>query len=161
MKNKTKSQKGTWGHVGAPLKPVKFPTGSFTIDRVVALNADVCELTVRKRVTAAIKGFYTTGSKKNKNLRKIEVPITHQYGEPIPQPKGAVGRPNHRIVPVGNPAAKLTSAPRCCSKPKTATVVTVTTPAPVTPVTTPAVTTPVATAPVNSVEEQETALYVR
>jgi hypothetical protein len=146
MSDKNKSVKS----VGAPQKPVRLPQGSFTVDKAIALNTDsktgklkVCKLTIRKRITAALKGFYMTGTKKAGNLRKIKVPITHKLGEPIPQPNGKVGRPSYRIVPVNTPVKATKPAP-AKKVTKTAPVVNVTAPAP-TPdvVPTPAVTTPV------------------
>jgi hypothetical protein len=114
--NKQSSQKGKYGKVGAPPKTVRIPTGSFTIERAIALNTDsktgklkVCKLTIRKRVAAAINGFYWTGSKKAGNLRKVKVPKTHKLGDSIPQPNGGVGRPSYRIIPVDQPVKK--SAP--------------------------------------------------
>ena len=145
-----KTQKDT-GKVGAPPKDVRIPAGSFTMKRVINLNAgQVCALTVRKRVNAAIDGFYYTGTGKDKT--KVSVPVTHKRGEPIPQPEGGVGRPSFRIVPVDVEVTKLV-APKA-KKPTVAAsmpVVTVTAlkpviaPAPVVStsrVTTPAVETP-------------------
>jgi len=53
MKTNT-SLKGKWGTVGAPPKAVKFPRGKFTIKKLFALNQGVCELTLRKRIDAAV-----------------------------------------------------------------------------------------------------------
>ena len=130
---KNTSQKGKWGHVGAPPKNVKYPRTRFTVERAVALNEGVCELTIRKRIKADVKAG-----------KLVTLPV-------IPQAGGAVGRPKFAFqlkeLATKNKPAKTTRTPR-----KTATVATVTTPAPVTtPVTTPAVTTPVATAPVTPV----------
>ena len=141
-----KSQKGTYGKVGAPPKDVRIPAGSFTMERAVKLNVGrACELTVRKRVNAAINGFYFTGTGKDK--KKVTVPVTHKLGEPIPQPKGGVGRPSYRIVPLDTKVAK-TVAPKA-KKPtvvKSTPVVNVEVPATVAitpePVATPQVTTP-------------------
>jgi len=126
---KTKSQKGKWGHVGAPPKNVKYPRTRFTVERAVVLNEGVCELTIRKRIKADVKAG-----------KLVTLPV-------IPQAGGAVGRPKFAFqlkeLATKNKPAKPTRTPR-----KTATVATVTTPPSVTPSTTPAVTTPVvATAP--------------
>lgn len=128
--NKTTSQKGTWGHVGAPPKTVKYPRTRFTVERAVALNEGVCELTIRKRIKADV----TAG-------KLVTLPV-------IKQPKKAVGRPKFCFQLkslVGNTPAP-TSKP---IKVKTATVATVKTSAPITPGVTPSVTTPAATAPVS------------
>jgi hypothetical protein len=109
MKIKVKSQKGKWGHVGAPPKTVKFPTRPFTMEVAYKLNkcADggPCKLTVRKRVTAAVVGFYVS------NKVKVTVPKTLTKGEPIPQPNGKVGRPKFRFVPL-NMVAKVAKVPK-------------------------------------------------
>lgn len=126
---KTKSLKGKWGHVGAPPKNVKYPRTRFTVERAVALNEGVCELTIRKRIKADVKAG-----------KLVTLPV-------IPQAGGAVGRPKFAFqlkeLATKNKPAKTTRTPR-----KTATVVTVAPQTPTAPVTpTPAVTTPVATAP--------------
>jgi len=151
-----KSQKGTYGKVGAPPKDVKIPAGSFTMKRAIKLNKGrVCELTVRKRVNAAINGFYFTGTGKNK--KKVSVPVTHKLGEPIPQPKGGVGRPEFRIVSVDNtkvtkPVVRKVKKPAVAKSTPVVTVtapVAVATPAPV--VSTPQVTTPAVETPASVV----------
>lgn len=130
---KTKSLKGKWGHVGAPPKPLKaYPRTRFTIAQIVARNESVCELTIRKRIKADVKAG-----------KLVTLPV-------IPQAGGAVGRPKFAFqlkeLATKSKPAKTTRTPR-----KTATVATVTIPAPVTPITTPAVTTPVVKAPVTPV----------
>lgn len=145
MMNKQKSQAVKSNKVGAPQKPVRLPAGSFTVAKAIALNTDkvtgklkVCALTIRKRIQAAIDGYYWTGSKLRGNLRKVKVPVTHKLGDPIPQPGGKVGRPSYRIVPIGETVKKATKKPV-----KTAPVVNVTATAPVpVKVETPVVTTP-------------------
>jgi hypothetical protein len=86
-----KSQKGKWGKVGAPPKPIKYPRGSYTIAQLVALNPQVCELTLRNTVTNAVRGF------KMVNKQKVEIPVTI-----VRLPKNAVketvGRPNYRFI---------------------------------------------------------------
>jgi hypothetical protein len=131
---KTKSQKGKWGHVGAPPKTVKYPRSRFTVERAVALNSGVCELTIRKRIKADVKAGTL-----------VTLPV-------IKQPKKAVGRPKFcfqlkALVGKAKPV-KLTKTPRV-TKPKTATVVTVATNTPTAPTPPPVTnaTTPVATAP--------------
>lgn len=133
MKNKTKSQKGTWGHVGAPPKPVKYPRTKFTVERAVALNEGVCELTIRKRIKADVEAG-----------KLVTLPV-------IKQPKKAVGRPKFcfQLTELAGKTTptKLTKTPRV-TKPKTATVVTVSPATPAPTVATPtAVTTPVAVTP--------------
>ena len=135
MKNKVTSQKGKWGHVGAPPKTVKYPRSRFTVERAVALNSGVCELTIRKRIKADVKAGTL-----------VTLPV-------IKQPKKAVGRPKFcfqlkALVGKAKPV-KLTKTPRVTAKPKTATVVTVATNTPTAPTPPPVTnaTTPVATAP--------------
>ena len=125
---KNTSQKGKWGHVGAPPKNVKYPRTRFTVAKAVTLNEGVCELTIRKRIKADVKAG-----------KLVTLPVIKQAG-------GAVGRPKSafqlkELATTRKPAT--TNTPR-----KTATVVTVATnkSAPVVPVTN--VTTPVVTAPV-------------
>lgn len=146
MKN-AKSLKGKWGNVGAPPKAIKLPTVAFTVARAIALNPNVCELTVRKYVAKCLKAGV---------LKK---------GEPIPQPKGGVGRPKFRFEPTGKALpvklAKVPKAPKATKTVKAKTtkapastpVVSVTTSAPVPVETTPvAATTPVETVSVTAVE---------
>ena len=79
-----------------------------------------CELTVRKRVTSALKGFYLS------NGKKVSVPKTLTKGESIPQPNGKVGRPKFRFVPIVGVSkpVKLTKTPQT-TNPKLIKVVTV------------------------------------
>ena len=113
-KSARKSQKGTWGKVGAPTLAVKLPPGkSFTMKKAVAHNPTVCALTVIKFVNACLNGFKITGLGKAK--RKVKVPVTLALGEKIPQPDGKVGRPSYRFVKLA--VAKATTAPKV-TKPK-------------------------------------------
>ena len=117
---KSKSQKGKRnGQVGAPPKDVKFPRGKFIVDKAEALNPDVCELTVRKRVMAAVKGFYFTGTGDKK--RKVIVPKTLKIVGKVPQPDGKVGRPAFLFGPaeVKPKATKLTAPKQPKSVPVT------------------------------------------
>jgi hypothetical protein len=128
---KNTSQKGKWGHVGAPPKNVKYPRNRFTVARAVELNEGVCELTIRKRIKSDVKAG-----------KLVTLPVIKQAG-------GAVGRPKFcfqlkelvgKVTPV-----KLTKTP--VTKVKVVSVASVTPTTPVIP--TPAVTTPVVvTAPV-------------
>lgn len=130
---KNTSQKGKWGHVGAPPKKLKaYPRTRFTIAQIVARNENVCELTIRKRIKADVKAGTL-----------VTLPV-------IKQPKKAVGRPKFcfQLKTLVATPTKVTKTPRV-TKPKTATVVTVSTnvptaptPAPVTNTTTPVVTAP-------------------
>lgn len=124
---KTKSLKGKWGHVGAPPKKVKYPNTRFTIERAVKLNPGVCELTVRKRISADLE----SGA-----LVQAEV---------IHQPKKGVGRPKFTFIRKEF-AGKVKTAPKGTRK----TVRKATTPAatPVATVTTPVVTKPTVVTPV-------------
>ncbi len=152
----TKSLKGNWGHVGAPPKAIKLPTVVFTVERAIKLNPNVCELTVRKFVTKCLEAGV---------LKK---------GDPIPQPKGGVGRPKFRFEPTGKELpAKLVKTPKVTANkpvtadktvtvkptkaktakatPASAPIVSVVTPAPAPVETTPvAATAPVDTAPVTA-----------
>lgn len=75
-----KSMKGKKGTVGAPLKPMKFPKTGFTVGRIVELNPDVCELTVRNRFNRMLKAGAIVRLQDK------------------PQPGGAVGRPNRQYL---------------------------------------------------------------
>lgn len=86
-----KSQKGKWGKVGAPPKPIKYPRGAYTISQLVALNPQVCELTLRNTVTNAVRGY-----KMVKGV-KVEVPVTI-VKLPKNFTKETVGRPNYRFM---------------------------------------------------------------
>jgi hypothetical protein len=143
MKNKSKRE--IRGQVGAPQKVVKIPNRPFTMEAAIKLNkcndGGPCELTVRKRISAALVGFYIS------NGKKVTVPKTLTKGEPVPQPNGKVGRPKFRFVPLNVvPAA---GKPVKSATPKTVKVVTVSpkvsepTPAIVTNTTTPVTTTSV------------------
>jgi hypothetical protein len=75
-----KSMKGKKGTVGAPLKPMKFPKTGFTVNRIVEMNPEVCELTVRNRF--------------NRMLKAGEIVRLQDK----PQAGGAVGRPNRQYL---------------------------------------------------------------
>lgn len=95
--NKIKSQRGIKGTVGAPAKPVRFPKVKFTVKRAVAMNPNVCELTVR----TAIKEALVVGELVN-------------VGK-VPQPKKAAGRPQFAFILkelVGNLTVKPTKTPK-------------------------------------------------
>lgn len=85
------SQKGKWGKVGAPPKPIKYPRGAYTIKQLVELNPHVCELTLRNTVTNAVRGY------KMVNGQKVEVPVTI-VKLPKNFEKDTVGRPNFRFM---------------------------------------------------------------
>lgn len=85
-----KSMKGVWGKKGAPPKATRWPKGSFTYERLFAMNVDAndpkksCELTLRNKVA----------------LRLINLPdgTTNAAGTIYQlvskkQPHGKVGRP--------------------------------------------------------------------
>jgi len=83
MANKTKrgSQKGQRGTtVGAPPKPVNWPSGAFTIKTLVGRNQRQCELSLRNKVNASLESGEI-----------VEL-------EGIKQPGGKVGRPKSRYV---------------------------------------------------------------
>ena len=86
-----KSLKGKWGKVGAPPKPIKYPRGAFTITQLVALNPQVCELTLRNTVTNNVRGYKMVDGK------KIEIPVT-LVKLPKNAEKTTVGRPNFRFM---------------------------------------------------------------
>jgi hypothetical protein len=99
VKPARKSQKGEWGKVGAPPKTVKYPRGAFTITQLVALNSDVCELTLRNRTIDSARGFKIV--KKLVDGKKVETKVS------VPQTlvrldknieKETVGRPNFRYM---------------------------------------------------------------
>jgi hypothetical protein len=110
-----KSQKGTWGKVGAPTLTVKLPPGkSFTMKKAVEHNPGMCALTVIKDINSRLNGFKFTGLGKAK--RKVKVPVTLSLGEKIPQPDGKVGRPSYRFVKLA--VAKPAPAPKAVKLPK-------------------------------------------
>ena len=87
MKNKTKSvkstrrsQKGKWGHVGAPPKKTSFPKGAFTMATLFNRNKNQCELSVRTKVEKGVKAG-------------LILPLI-----PKKQPGGGVGRPKSVFV---------------------------------------------------------------
>lgn len=140
-----KSQKGKWGHVGAPPKAIKLPKSAFTVKRMVTMNPNVCELTVRKYIAKCLKVGV---------LKK---------GTSIPQPKGKVGCPSKCFVPTGKAfplkagkPAKAVKAVKAVKTPASTPVVSVVTPAVV-----PVESTPVAaTTPVVTVETETPAATV-
>jgi hypothetical protein len=86
-----KSQKGKWGKVGAPPKPIKYPRGAYTIAQLVALNPQVCELTLRNTVTNAVRGY--------KMVKDVQVPVPVTIVKlPKNFTKETVGRPNFRFM---------------------------------------------------------------
>ena len=106
-----KSKKGTWGKVGAPPKEIKFPRGSYTIKELIAFQGtyvndkgdtvpNICDLTLRNYVTAAVRGYKIVKSKdaNGKTVsRKVEVPVTI-VRLPKNVEKDTVGRPNFRFM---------------------------------------------------------------
>ena len=90
-----KSQKGTWGKVGAPPKLIKYPRGSFTISQLVALNPGVCELTLRNTVTNNVRGYKVV--KTSTGPVSVAVPVT-LVKLPKNAEKETVGRPNFRFM---------------------------------------------------------------
>lgn len=111
-RNARKSQKGKWGHIGAPPKPMRFPGRPFIMAALFALNKSLCELTVRKNVDKGLESGLL-----------VEL-------MPLPQKGGAVGRPKSRFVLKSKfNAAKMTLRP---AKTVTTPVATVAS-APVTP----------------------------
>jgi hypothetical protein len=90
----TKSMKGQKGSVGAPQKPVKYPNSRFTIERVVSMNPNVCELTIRNRIKSDVAAGVLA------------------VGDVIPQPKKAVGRPKFTYTVTGKTPVASTKATR-------------------------------------------------
>lgn len=94
-----KSQKGKWGKVGAPPKPIKYPRGSFTINQLVALNTGVCELTLRNRVIDASRGYKVVTKTVEGKKVKTNVPVPQTLIRlPKNLEKETVGRPNFRYM---------------------------------------------------------------
>ena len=87
MANKTKrnaksrrSQKGKWGHIGAPPKTTRWPSRPFTMATLFSRNSHQCELSLRNKVEAGV----TAG--------------TILALQPKKQAGGAVGRPKSVFV---------------------------------------------------------------
>jgi hypothetical protein len=82
------SRKGKWGKTGAPPKTVTFPHGKFTLVQIFEANPSICELTIRKRVEAHVKGYKMVKGVKvpvPKVILKLDEFATHD----------GVGRPNY------------------------------------------------------------------
>jgi hypothetical protein len=137
-KSSRRSQKGKWGHIGAPPKNTRWPKRPFTMATLFARNSHQCELSLRNKVEAGV----IDGSILELKSKK--------------QPHGNVGRPKSVFVLKANYdkatmtlADKTTKAPRTSRKAKvTAATVAV---APATPAVAPAAS-PVTAAPVASVD---------
>lgn len=80
VKPTRRSQKGKWGHVGAPPKKTSFPKGAFTMATLFSRNKNQCELSLRTKVEKGVKAGVI--------LALI----------PKKQPGGAVGRPKSVFV---------------------------------------------------------------
>jgi hypothetical protein len=52
---KGKSQKGEWGHIGAPPKKTNWPKRPFTMATLFSRNEHQCELSLRNKVDAGVK----------------------------------------------------------------------------------------------------------
>ena len=137
-KSSRRSQKGKWGHIGAPPKNTRWPKRPFTMATLFARNSHQCELSLRNKVEAGVNDGSILELKSKK------------------QPHGNVGRPKSVFVLKANYdkatmtlADKTTKAPRTPRKAKvTAATVAV---APATPAVAPAAS-PVTAAPVASVD---------
>jgi hypothetical protein len=79
-KNNRKSLKGSWGKIGAPPKPVNWPSDAFTMATLFSRNTKQCELSLRTKVADGVAG----GS---------ILPLMTKK-----QPGGAVGRPKSVFV---------------------------------------------------------------
>ena len=137
-KSSRRSQKGKWGHIGAPPKNTRWPKRPFTMATLFARNSHQCELSLRNKVEAGVSDGSILELKSKK------------------QPHGNVGRPKSVFVLKANYdkatmtlADKTTKAPHTPRKAKvTAATVAV---APATPAVAPAAS-PVTAAPVASVD---------
>ena len=137
-KSSRRSQKGKWGHIGAPPKNTRWPKRPFTMAALFARNSHQCELSLRNKVEAGVSDGSILELKSKK------------------QPHGNVGRPKSVFVLKANYdkatmtlADKTTKAPHTPRKAKvTAATVAV---APATPAVAPAAS-PVTAAPVASVD---------
>ena len=147
-KNSAKSLKGKRdGQIGAPPKDVKFPKTPFTVARAVEMNTDVCELTVRNRITDGVEA--------NGILRLT----------PVKQSTG-VGRPKARFIlkenyDVTNKSHVLFgSEPEAAKTKKTRKTNTAPVTIPVTPVPVPPATSPASPVVVPASETQTVATVV-
>ncbi len=122
IKSKRKSQRGKWGHLGAPPKATKWPSYAFTMAQLFRNNSTgpnaQCQLSLRNKVTEDL----TNGS-------LIELAA-------IKQPKHAAGRPKSRFVRKEHYDAKRMTL----KVQKTVTTTTVYNVVPATPVTAPVIT---------------------
>jgi hypothetical protein len=87
MANKSKrnaksrrSQKGKWGHIGAPPKTTRWPSRPFTMATLFSRNSHQCELSLRNKVEAGVKAGEILAL------------------QPKKQAGGAVGRPKSVFV---------------------------------------------------------------
>jgi len=80
VKPTRRSQKGKWGHIGAPPKNTSFPKGTFTMATLFTRNKNQCELSLRTKVEKGVKAGLI--------LALI----------PKKQPAGGVGRPKSVFV---------------------------------------------------------------
>jgi hypothetical protein len=136
-KSKRNSQKGKWGHIGAPPKNTKWPSRPFTMATLFGRNLHQCELSLRNKVEAGISDGSILELKSKK------------------QPHGNVGRPKSVFVLKANYdkatmtlADKVTKTARTPRKAKTVPPASVAA-VPATPAVAPV---PVTTAPVASVD---------
>jgi len=115
-----KSLRGVWGKVGAPPKPVNWPTTPFTYKVLFARNTGQCRLSLRNKCLAGVKDNIAAGGKNGTGSIFQLVSI--------PQPHGHVGRPKERYVLAGNfDAATMTLATDKVPSVRKSRVVTVTT----------------------------------
>ena len=125
-----KSQKGKWGHIGAPPKTTRWPSRPFTMATLFSRNSHQCELSLRNKVEAGVKAGEILAL------------------QPKKQAGGAVGRPKSVFVLKANYDKTMTLTDGKAKTPKARkTKVTVAAaPAPV--AVAPAAPAPVAPAPV-------------
>lgn len=167
-KNRTprarKSLKGVWGHKGAPPKPVRWPKGAFTYERLFALNVDTtgkdpkksCELTCRTKVSNSLINLPDGTTRADGTIYQL----TSKK-----QPHGKVGRPIDVFVLKENfDQATMPLKPAKGTKPLKVKV-TVTPPTPTTPAVAQPVpvvnTTPANPAPMVTVEFTKGGIRVR
>ncbi len=94
-----KSQKGKWGKVGAPPKDIKYPRGAFTINQLIPLNPEVCELTLRNRVIDSARGFKVVVKMVDGKKTKTQIPVPQTLVRLDKNAeKETVGRPNFRYM---------------------------------------------------------------
>jgi hypothetical protein len=106
MPNKSKrsrrSQKGKWGHIGAPPKNTKWPNRPFTMATLFKRNSHQCELSLRNKVDAGVAAGEILAL------------------QPKKQPHGNVGRPKSVFVLKANyDKATMTLADAKTKTPKT------------------------------------------